>query len=284
MPSLADSLRKTRQIFQDHALDNADLDARLLVEWATNTTRKDLLLNPDMSVPEDAQQRLQSAIKKRLDNMPVYRIIGVREFYGIPFLLSPETLEPRSDTETLVDLILPVLENMVAKNGQASFLDMGTGTGAIAISALVNVKQTHATAVDISSGALETAQRNAENAGVASRFHACLSNWFERVEGRFDLIVSNPPYIPDDEVPLLAKEVKDYDPYRALAGGKDGLYFYDKLAKEAMHFLNPLGMIAVEIGQGQENDVIGLFEKAGFHCMELRKDLSAITRALLFSR
>lgn len=282
MPNLADSLRNTQQIFRDHALENAELDARLLIEWVTSTNRKDLLLNPNLPIAETEQLQLQTAVQKRLDGMPVYRIIGTREFYGIPFELSAETLEPRPDTEILVDMILPVLENTVNRKKEAQFLDMGTGTGAIAVAALVNVPESEAIAVDISSKALETATKNAETAGVAQRFHPCLSDWFDKIDGTFDVIVSNPPYIPSEVIATLSREVREHDPLRALEGGDDGLYFYRKLAVGSARFLNRSGAVAVEIGQGQERDVIALFADAGFHCVEMRKDLHSITRALLF--
>lgn len=282
MARLADVLLKTRQLFRLEKIDNADLDARLLVQFATSTTRMDEILNPDRLVTNDEQQHLDNAIAQRLGGMPVYRIIGKREFFGIEFLLSKDTLEPRADTETLVWLILPLLEKLVKNKKSARFLDMGTGTGAIAIAALANVRNTYATAVDISDDALATARVNAENAGVEKRFIALKSNWFDDVTGRFDIIVSNPPYIREQDIAGLAREVREHDPRRALAGGADGLYFYRKLARESACILECDGQIAVEIGKGQEDDVTKLFDEAGFKHVETRKDLNGISRALLF--
>ena len=282
MASLSDVLKKTRKLFRDRKLDNADLDARLLVEFFTSTTRKDEILNPDFQVGNDALQRLDKAIVERLNGKPVYRIIGKREFYGLEFHLSADTLEPRDDTEALVDLVLPEIRSIADRYGEAKIVDMGTGTGAIAIALLANVNGLKATAVDISDDALKTASLNAENARVADRFSSLKSDWFSGFSGKFDMVISNPPYIPESEISTLATEVKKYDPLRALSGGKDGLQFYRKLAEESRLFLKPHGMIAVEIGKSQEKDVIALFSENGFELKKTRKDLNGILRALLF--
>ncbi|WP_423774996.1 peptide chain release factor N(5)-glutamine methyltransferase [Bartonella apis] len=282
MASLSDVLKKTRKLFRDRKLDNADLDARLLVEFFTSTTRKDEILNANFQVSEDALQRLDKAIVERLNGKPVYRIIGKREFYGIEFHLSADTLEPRDDTEALVDLVLPEIRSIADRYEEAKIVDMGTGTGAIAIALLANVDGLKATAVDISEDALKTASLNAESARVADRFSSLKSDWFSGFSGKFDMIISNPPYIPESEISTLATEVKKYDPLRALSGGKDGLQFYRKLAEESRLFLKPHGMIAVEIGKSQGKDVIALFSENGFELKKTRKDLNGILRALLF--
>ena len=283
MASLSDVLKKTRKLFRDRKLDNADLDARLLVEFVTSTTRTDEILNPDLQVSDEALQRLDKAIFERLNGKPVYRIIGKREFYGIEFQLSADTLEPRDDTEALVDLALPEIQAIIGQCGKARIVDMGTGTGAIAIALLANVDGLKATAVDISDNALETASLNAKNAGVADRFTPLKSDWFSGLSGKFDMIISNPPYIPESQISSLATEVKKYDPLRALAGGQDGLDFYRKLAEGSRPFLHPDGKVAVEIGRDQEKDVIAIFRQNGFEFIKARKDLNGILRALLFS-
>lgn len=282
--TLADAIGRTRRLLRDYKLENADLDARLLVEWATQTTRKDALLTPERFLPEDQVEKLHVAVEKRLSGMPVHRILGEREFYGIPFTLSADTLEPRPDTETLVDLILPVIAEVAMTKGHVSLLDMGTGTGAIAIAILKNAPLARAVAVDIAKGALQTVVANAKNAGVADRLAVCESDWFENVTGQFDVIVSNPPYIPQADIAKLDREVRDHDPLRALVGGEDGLDFYRALATQSAQYLTKTGHIAVEIGIGQERDVSALFMQSGFRCLEMRPDLSGVTRALLFAR
>ncbi|MBB5073357.1 release factor glutamine methyltransferase [Bartonella callosciuri] len=274
---------KTQEKLRTQGISEANLDAKILVEWITNTTLSDRISQPDMCLSFEQIAQLEHAVQRRIAGEPVYRIIGKREFYGISFALSQETLEPRSDTETLVDLVLPLLKKQVENSRKTTLLDMGTGSGAIAIAILKQIPQSYAVAVDISEDALKTATKNAKDAEVINRFTPLLSDWFDSVTGKFDLIISNPPYIPKKDIKNLAKEVRLHDPLRALIGGKDGLDFYRKLSHEAANHLKSKGYIAVEIGYSQEKDVCNLFEKNGFQHLEMRKDLSGIPRALLFT-
>ncbi|AFR25916.1 release factor glutamine methyltransferase [Bartonella quintana] len=281
--SLKSIIRQTQEKLRIQRIPEANLDAKILVEWITGTNASVRILHPDLCLSFEQITQLEQAIQRRINGEPVYRIIGKREFYGISFALSQETLEPRPDTETLVDLVLPLLKKYVDKLGKTTLLDMGTGSGAIAIAILKQIPQSYATAVDISKDALKTAIKNAKNAKVIHRFTPLLSNWFDSVTDRFDLIISNPPYIPEKDIKNLAKEVRLHDPLRALIGGKDGLHFYRKLAHEARNYLKTKGSLAVEIGHSQEKEVCDLFEKNGFQFLEMRRDLSGIPRALLFT-
>ncbi|WP_273754587.1 peptide chain release factor N(5)-glutamine methyltransferase [Bartonella sp. MM73XJBT.G] len=280
--TLNNVIRQTQEKLRTQGVSEANLEAKILVEWITNTNASDRILQPNLCLSFEQIAQLESAIQRRIAAEPVYRIIGVREFYGISFTLSQETLEPRPDTETLVDLVLPFIKKQSEKSEKITLLDMGTGSGAIAIAILKQVPQSYAVAVDISENALKTAKKNAENADVINRFTPLLSDWFDSVTGQFDLIVSNPPYIPEKDIQNLAKEVRLYDPLRALIGGKDGLDFYRRLSDKAANYLKAEGYIAVEIGSSQEKEVCDLFEKNGFKCLEMRKDLNGIPRALLF--
>ena len=202
---------------------------------------------------------------RRLGGEPVHRIIGRRGFYGLEFELSKETLEPRPDTECLVGL---VLKHIKGREGEAlSLLDLGTGTGIIAISLLANLPNARAVATDISGGALGMCRRNAVANGVLPRLTCVQSNWFEAVEGRFDLIVSNPPYIPTEIISGLSREVREFDPARALDGGADGLDAYRALADGAGAHLAEEGIIALEIGHDQRVPVSRIFEEAGFELL-----------------
>ncbi|WP_455479567.1 peptide chain release factor N(5)-glutamine methyltransferase [Bartonella sp. B23] len=280
--SLNNIILKTQEKLHIQGVSEANLDAKILVEWITNTNAYDRICQPDMRLSSKQITQLEKAVQRRISGEPVYRIIGKREFYGISLALSQDTLEPRPDTETLVDLVLPLLQKHAEKSEKITLLDMGTGSGAIAIAILKQIPQSYAVAVDISENALKTATKNAENVEVINRFTPLLSDWFDSVTGQFDLIVSNPPYIPKKDIKNLAKEVRLHDPLRALIGGKDGIHFYRKLAREAANYLKTKGYVAVEIGYSQEKKVCDLFEKNGFQCLEMRKDLSGILRALLF--
>lgn len=278
MITLAAFIKSAICTLHDAGFTQSNHEGRILAQWASDTTRLDSLRDPEKPISDEMQQRLAQALKRRISGEPVYRIIGMREFYGLPFHLSQETLEPRDDTEALIDLVLPVLKNYASP----TLLDMGTGTGIIAITLLKHMPQATATAVDIAKDALKTATSNAALNGVHERFTPLLSNWFENIEGQFDLIISNPPYIPRAEIESLQKEVRDFDPLRALDGGEDGLNFYRALATHAGAFLNKGGFIAVEIGIKQKEDVIKLFAIEGFTHLQTRKDLGGLDRALLF--
>mgnify|MGYP001940469776 FL=1 len=245
-------------------LDTPDLDARLLVEWATGKTRLDLISAPEQLVDSAVIETLSDALDRREKGEPVHRIMGVREFFGLPFRLSAATLEPRPDTEVLVELVIPALEALAVQKNTLELLDMGTGTGAIIISLLHRFERTHGIGLDMAEGALAMARINAVANGVGDRFAALKSDWFENVSGLFHLIVSNPPYIPHEDIAGLSREVREHDPLAALDGGSDGLNFYRALAQKAADHLYKQGMVAVEIGAGQFQDVEALFESAGF--------------------
>lgn len=263
-------------------IDDPALEARILVEHFTDSTRLDALTNPDQLVDDSQRDAVASALADRIDGRPVYRIIGQREFYGLPFMLSPDTLEPRPDTEALIELVLPVVRHAVAEKGRCRILDLGTGTGAIALALIDAVSEAEAVATDISPGALETAARNADMHGNGNRFSTCLSDWFDSVEGRFDLIVSNPPYIATTDVKGLDVEVRCHDPLRALDGGADGLDPYRIIAAKAADFLSENGQVAVEIGHTQKADVENIFTNKGYALERMARDLGKRDRAMLF--
>ncbi|WP_273792175.1 peptide chain release factor N(5)-glutamine methyltransferase [Brucella anthropi] len=264
-------------------LDTPDLDARILVEWATGKTRLDLISAPEQFVDSAAVEALSDALDRREKGEPVHRIMGIREFFGLPFRLSPATLEPRPDTEVLVELVIPALEEIAVQNGTLELLDMGTGTGAIIISLLHRFERAHGIGLDMAEGALAMARINAVANGVGDRFAALKSDWFQNVSGRFHLIVSNPPYIPHEDIAGLSREVREHDPLAALDGGADGLNFYRALAQKAADHLYKDGMVAVEIGAGQFQDVQALFESAGFSLAGDASDLGGHRRAMLFA-
>jgi len=214
----------------------------------------------------------------------VHRILGYREFYGLRLSLSAETLEPRPDTETLVDAILPFARATAERLGECNILDLGTGTGAIALALLSAVPVATATGVDISLDALSTAARNAAELGLGGRFKALNSNWFEKVSGRYHVIASNPPYIPGRDIGNLQDEVRDFDPHQALDGGVDGLDPYRVIAAKAERFLEIQGKVAVEIGYTQKSEVTGLFTAAGYTVAGAYGDLGGNDRVLVFER
>lgn len=259
------------------------LDARLIVEHFTGTRRIDAIGNPDRMVGSGIAAAIETALRRRIAHEPVHRILGRREFYGLDLRLSPATLEPRPDTEALVDLCLPFLREKAAGRKDCRILDLGTGTGAIALALLSQIPETMALGTDISAEALETALFNADINGMKDRFGRIVSNWFEAVDGHFTLIVSNPPYIPTRDIGMLAPEVRDHDPVTALDGGLDGLGAYRTIAAGAGRHLEEGGRVAVETGFDQRQGVIGIFEAEGFVLKGSAKDLGGNERALLFA-
>ena len=284
MTSLSDLHRVARTCLTEAGITDAALDARLLVEDLTGTTRTDLLARPETVVPAEGAETLSAALARRVAGEPVHRILGAREFYGLRFALSPDTLEPRHDTEALVELALPFARDICDRRGACRILDLGTGTGAIALALLSAEPRASAVATDISPGALETAKANAKALGLAARAEFVLSDWFAAVEGPFDLIVSNPPYIPSAEIATLSPEVRSFDPLRALDGGADGLEPYRIIARDGGAHLAGDGAIAVEIGAGQEADIAGIFAAHGFRRAGSRHDLGGHDRAHAFLR
>jgi release factor glutamine methyltransferase len=234
-------------------------------------------------VDADDAARIEAAVERRLAHEPVHRILGEREFYGLPLSLSAETLEPRPDTEILVDTMLPYLRNLAAGGANLHILDMGTGTGAICLALLSECPEASGVGSDISADALKTAQSNAERNGLQDRFKAVQSSWFEDIHGTFHAIVSNPPYIATSVVDTLAPEVTKFDPAAALDGGRDGLDAYRSIARDAARFMQPHGVVGLEIGYDQRIEVTGIFEAEGFKCLESVKDYGQNDRVLVFS-
>lgn len=284
MTTLGPLLRHVRTSLEQAGKPEAALDARLLVEHFTGTDRADAITDPQRSVSEEHAEAVLAALARRIGGEPVHRIVGAREFYGMRLTLSPGTLEPRPDTEALVDLILPFVRAAADRHGTCHILDLGTGTGAVALALLSQEPRAQAVGADISEDALATAAINADMTGNTGRFQAVRSHWYSEIEGRFHIIVSNPPYITSKDVLSLEREVRDHDPLAALDGGPDGLAAYRVIAAGAAQYLEEGGIAAVEIGHDQSEAAAGIFAAAGFRSAGSAKDLAGVVRALAFSR
>jgi len=261
-------------------IETAVLDARLLFQAASGLRHEDIIVDPDLGVPPDIAARFSMFIERRSRFEPVSRILGTREFYGRSFRVTPDVLDPRGDTETLIGAAL----RLVKGKGPLRILDIGTGSGAIAATLLAELPEATAVASDLSAAALAVAKGNAEALGVADRASFVEDNWFEGIEGKFDLLVSNPPYIPLGDIAGLAPDVREFDPPRALDGGPDGLEAYRRLANGAGGHLAPKGHIILEIGADQENAVNELFKGQGFDRESRHFDLAGHVRCLVFAR
>ncbi|MBG0509547.1 peptide chain release factor N(5)-glutamine methyltransferase [Agrobacterium sp. MOPV5] len=282
--SVANALAAARKRLQAAGIADPLLDARLLIAEVVGFSLTDFVMKPDRAVTPEESARIAAMIERRANGEPVHRILGHREFHGLDLLLSKETLEPRPDTEVLVDTLLPALKKAVSAKGGARILDMGTGTGAICLALLKECPEATGIGSDISADALETAARNAARNDLGARFDAIRSDWFEKISGRFDIIVSNPPYIRTDIVATLDQEVRIHDPMAALDGGQDGLAPYRLIAADAGRFLVENGIVGVEIGFDQRLDVSAIFASYGFSLLDAVKDYGGNDRVLTFRR
>jgi release factor glutamine methyltransferase len=217
-------------------------------------------------------------IRRRRAREPVSRIVGRREFWSLDFGLSADALDPRPDTETLVE---QVLARIAVRNDRHKFLDIGTGSGCILLALLSELPNAVGVGVDIAPGAVEAAQANAKHLGLNDRASFAVGDICADLKREFDIAVSNPPYIPAAEIATLPPEVKDHDPRRALDGGPDGLAFYRRLAAELPHVLLPGALVGLEFGAGQADDVRRLFGGAAWRDAEVWKDLAGLDRVLL---
>ena len=281
--SIGEIQERARLRFEAAGLDDPATDARVLISGLLGKSAAELLLYRNDHIDGDLVEQIGLAIERRAAHEPVHRILGRRAFYDIELALSAETLEPRPDTEVLIDMLLPHLRKMAAAKPVPRILDLGTGTGAIGLSLVHAVESVEAVLTDLSPDALATATRNAESLGLASRVKPVLSSWYDKVEGRFDIIVSNPPYIVTSLIDSLSADVKCFDPILALDGGPDGLDAYRRIAEGALVHLAEGGLVAVEIGYDQKEQVTALFEAAGLHRVEAVRDLGGNDRALLFA-
>lgn len=261
--------------------ETAALDAKILAGHALGLDTLALAVREQEPVTDGQAALVADLLQRRMTGQSVARILGEKEFFGLPFGLNGATLEPRPDTELLVELVIGALP----ENGH--LLDLGTGTGCIPIAVLANRPDAHALATDINPEALAMAQSNAKRVGVLDRLQFAQGSWFEalgtassRGQVGFDLITSNPPYIASAVVETLAPEVKDFDPRLALDGGPDGLAPYRIIAAESARYLGSGGRVLVEIGHDQGESVRALFAGHGFADIAVHKDINGLDRVI----
>lgn len=253
-------------------IKEAKLDARLLLEEVCGTNRNDLLVHEKNPVSEENYNCYVNYIEKRSRHIPLQHILGYQEFMGLHFIVTPDVLIPRQDTETLVEEVMRFLHDGMR------ILDVCTGSGCILLSLLKYSNDCIGTGCDLSEKAVLVAEENARALGISAEF--VQSDLFENITGRYEMIVSNPPYIASEEIPALMEEVREHDPLMALDGGKDGLYFYREIIKQAGDYLYPGGMLFFEIGCGQAADVSGYMRQAGYQDITICKDLSGLDRVV----
>ena len=264
-------LQEGTGILQEAGIQEAEIDSWLLLEYVTGMDRSFYFLKSEKEAEEEEKAVYRKLIRQRAGHIPLQYLTGVQEFMGLPFWVNPDVLVPRQDTECLVETALAYVKGK-------KVLDLCTGSGCIAVSVAVFGQVKECYAVDLSEKALETARKNAK------RHHAEItfikSDLFEDVAGVYDVILSNPPYIPDKVIEGLSEEVRKYEPYMALNGGSDGLSFYRKITKESKEHLSEGGMLFYEIGCEQAEDVRKIMQAEGFCDILCKKDYAGNDRVI----
>ena len=273
----------------------ARLECELLLAHILGVKRHHLYLNDHGILAQDQTNTFTAMLERRLKGEPLQYILGTWEFMGLPFQVDPRVLIPRWETEWLVDTILKTIKG---KKTNPRILDLGTGSGAIAVSLAYFLPEAVVTAADIQADALQVAKDNAALNGISDRIHFLHGDMFAPLFSsghpllssghrlKFDVIVSNPPYIPSEEIPSLMKDVRDYEPVTALDGGMDGLDFYRRIAADAWDYLDDNGFCAMEVGAGQSREIEGIFSDSGipWQTPEIHKDPAGIERIVVFHK
>lgn len=277
-PTRRSAQAELRRAFSAAGIGSPALDARLLVAAALGTGPTSLIANPDAPLGPGEAERLGSFAARRLAREPVARILGETEFWSMPFRLSPDTLAPRPDTETVVEAALDAARSTGVP---PTLLDLGTGSGCILVALLSELSAAFGVGIDRSPGALATARINADMNGVGGRALFSAGDWGASLDGRFGLIVSNPPYIRAGDIPLLDPEVARFDPAAALDGGPDGLDAYRAILADAARLLAPAGRVVLELGHDQADAVRALAEAEGYRVGAVTTDLGGHRRAIV---
>ena len=261
----------TRRLILAQIAD-AELDARYLLEEVCQTDRTALYVHKDRTLSENEKEKYLAGIGRREQHEPLQQILGFTEFMGLRFLVTNQVLCPRQDTEILVEEVMRYLQD------GSRILDMCTGSGCILLSLLHYSNQCIGTGADISPEALSVARQNADNLELEAAW--IQSDLFEKISGEYEYIVSNPPYIPEEELKGLMPEVRDHEPYIALSGLEDGLFYYHSLIPAAREHLCGGGMLFLEIGYQQAEDVTRLMQESGYREITVKKDLAGLDRVV----
>lgn len=275
---LSELQKKITKILAEGGIETNSLDARIILREIFNFDEKELILNSDLILSESKISKVQKIITRRLNFEPVSKIFGKRDFYNSTFSISDDVLDPRPETENIVE----IANNFILEKGYESFIDLGTGSGCIILSILKENKNLTAVGVDISIDAINIAKKNSKDMNLEKRSSFLVSNWLSSVYNSYDLIISNPPYIPSDEIITLSKAVKNFDPLISLDGGQDGLKCYKEIAQDINRVINKNGRVILEIGYNQAHDVIKIFESKEFKLLKIYNDINGLNRILTF--
>ncbi len=280
---ISEALLLATNNLKQQGINSYRIDALLLLCHCLSCSKEQIIFNSNLNITPEQEQQFFALIERRGNKEPVSHLIGKREFFGIDFTVNNQVLDPRPDSETLVELVFDCFPN---KNANINILELGVGSGCLSLTILKHFPNACGTGVDISDQALKMSQQNADLLGLTAQIKLFKSNWFSNLapQENFDLIISNPPYIKTDDIQFLQDEVKVFEPILALDGGRNGLDCYQAIAQEVMGFLKKDGIVILEIGQYQEQDIIKIFTGVGLKFIQDKKDLAGIIRCLMFKK
>ncbi len=275
MPNIAETLQKATELLQKSGVAEPRREANSLLAFTLQKDRTFLITHSDYALSDEEEANFKTVLQRRAHREPLQYITGRQEFYGLDFTVTPDVLIPRPETEMIVENAIEILKTRKI----ARFCEIGVGSGCLSVAILHNVRTASAIGLDVSEEALKVAKLNAENHRVLERFELKISDVFDSLsEEKFDLIVSNPPYIPRRDIENLQAEVRDFEPFNALTDGGDGLSIIEKIIRDAPRFLKPEGFLLMEIGFGQASDVKKLFSPKIWQSLEILPDLQGIPR------
>jgi release factor glutamine methyltransferase len=278
--SVAQARRALAERFRAAGIESPELDARVLIGHALGLDHAGLAAAATQQLSDLTASDIERLAARRVSGEPVARIVGKKEFWSLPLAVTPAVLVPRPETETVVELALALLERDGERTRALRIADLGTGSGAILLALLSELRNAQGIGTDIDANALGVARANARQLHLGGRTDFIVCDYATALEGPFDLVVSNPPYVASAEIAALAREVRDHDPCQALDGGADGLAAYRAIAADAPRLLGPAGHLVVEIGAGQQRQVSELFAAAGLAIAGTRHDLAGMARAI----
>lgn len=282
--SVAQARRALTELFRAADIDSPELDARVLIGHALGLGHAGLMSSAAQQLSDLSATQIERFVTRRLAGEPVSRITGQKEFWGLALTVTPAVLVPRPDTETVVELALALIDRDGPRTRALRIADIATGSGAILLALLSELPNARGTGTDIDVDALAVARANAERLGFGERADFLACDFATGLDGPFDLVVSNPPYVASADIDMLAPEVRDHDPRLALDGGADGLSAYRLIAADAARLIGAPGHLVVEIGQGQADDVAALLREGGLAVGEMRHDLAGVARAIAAGR
>ena len=270
--------RKLCNNFSIIGIETPELDARIILKEVLSLDDKDLILKESLDIPNELIEKIIAIESRRLNGEPISKIFKKRDFYNSTFLISNDVLDPRPETE----LIVEIANNFIDKNEVQNILDLGTGSGCILLSILKENKMINGLGIDLSKDAISIAKQNSKKLNLETQSNFLISNWMSSVNYKYDLVVSNPPYIASEDIKKLSKSVKIYDPILSLDGGDDGLNSYRLIASDLKRVVSKNALIIIEIGYNQSLQVIEIFKKNNFKLMKKYNDINGLDRVLTF--